>query len=430
MSHDQKRIPEEVADLPLFAAASRNDAPLSVLFINESERESDRFRSMLETISGESFDLVTAGDTKTGLCLIGSGRFDIAFVADSAGRENRVGIGLISQAGGRLCPTPMVLLSNEPAAGREQHCLRAGAIDVLDKEELSPALLRRVIRYARYNHDTTRRLIVNEQRYRELAENASQANGEKSKFLAHMSHELRTPLNAVLGFSEAIQHELFGEIGGNGAEKYREYIGHIHSSGSHLLSLINDLLDLSKIEAGKLDVFPVDILISEIVDDVSRMVTPQAAAAGVELSVEIEDNEIMIFADRRLLTQAVLNIAANAVKFSPDGGRVTLKVDIEGHNLVLSVEDQGCGISEAELSHVLEPFHQVGNLETRPERGTGLGLPLARSIVDLHQGGLEIASEPGVGTTVSIWLPRNVRFLEAVKITDTGTANRSATSPV
>lgn len=402
----------DLTDLPLFAAAGYQQAPLRVLVVNESAGETALFQGTLETISGESFDLTTAGEQTAALGLICSGRFDIAFVSDSPGARN--GMDLIRKAGGRLCPTPMVLLSNKSVPGSEQINLKAGAVDILEKGELSPALLRRVIRYARFNHDTTRRLIVNEQRYRELAENASQASGEKSKFLANMSHELRTPLNAILGFSEVIQHEMFGALEGSGAEKYREYIDHINSSGAHLLSLINDLLDLSKIEAGKFDICPTAILIADIVRDVSRMTTPQAESAGVELVVEIANDGTETFADGRLLTQAVLNIVANAVKFSPRGGKVTLNVGIEGQNFVVSVADEGCGISASELSQILEPFHQAGDIETRSERGTGLGLPLARSIVELHQGGLEIASEPGIGTTVSIWLPRNVQRLEAV----------------
>jgi signal transduction histidine kinase len=410
MSHATRKIVEDIAELPLFSTAAYQQPALKVLIVTESDTDTGLFRSTLETISSEAFELFTASDFKSGLGLIGSGRFDIAFLAEKIGATK--GIDLISDAGGRLCPTPMVLLANNFDPGREEHCLRAGAVDIIGNGELSPALLRRVIRYARFNHDTTRRLIVNEQRYRELAENASQASGEKSKFLAHMSHELRTPLNAILGFSEVIQHELFGELEGAGADKYREYINHINSSGSHLLSLINDLLDLSKIEAGKFEIYPATVSLKDIVDDVVKMITPQVTAAETELVVEIDDNQSEIFADARLVMQAILNIVANAVKFSPTGGRVTLKAETEGQNVIVSVADQGCGISKEELRHVLEPFHQVSDLETRPERGTGLGLPLARSIVELHQGGLEIFSDQGKGTTVSIWLPCNVRRLE------------------
>jgi signal transduction histidine kinase len=412
MSNAQNRIADELADLPLFSIPAYREAPVRVLLIQDSDSETALFRGTLETITGETFDLVTATDARTGLYLIASGRFDVAVVGARLCGES--GMDVIRRAGGRLCSTPMVLLSEKLDADHEQEYLRAGAVDVLEKVEMSPSLLRRVIRYARFNHETTRRLVVNEQRYRELAETASHANGEKSKFLANMSHELRTPLNAILGFSEAMQHELFGEIEGAGAGKYREYVGDINSSGKHLLSLINDLLDLSKIEAGKFEICPSNAQIDEIVEDVARMTAPQAQAASVTLETFLPADSVSLFADSRLITQAILNIVANAVKFSAPGGHVTLRAHLEGHNTVISVSDDGCGMTGHDLQHVLEPFYQAGNLETRPKNGTGLGLPLARSIFELHQGGLEIASENGVGTTVSMWLPRNVRRLDVV----------------
>jgi signal transduction histidine kinase len=379
----------------LFSIPAYRDAPVRVLLIQDLDTETALFRSTLETITGETFDLVTATDARTGLYLIASGRFDVAVVAAVLGGES--GMDVIRRAGGRLCSTPMVLLSEKLDAELEQECLLAGAVDVLEKIEMSPSLLRRVIRYARFNHETTRRLVVNEQRYRELAENASHANGEKSKFLANMSHELRSPLNAILGFSEAIQRELYGEIERRGADKYREYVGDINSSGKHLLSLINDLLDLSKIEAGKFEISPSHVPLDGIVKDVARMTAPQARAANVTFETSLPADNVDIFADGRLITQAILNIVANAVKFSAPDGHVTLHAQLEGHNTVISVSDNGCGMTASDLQRVLEPFHQAGNLETRPKHGTGLGLPLARSIFELHQGGLEIASEIGTG---------------------------------
>ena len=379
----------------MFSIPAYRDAPVRVLLIQDLDTETALFRSTLETITGETFDLVTATDARTGLYLIASGRFDVAVVAAVLGGES--GMDVIRRAGGRLCLTPMVLLSEKLDAEQEQECLLAGAVDVLEKIEMSPSLLRRVIRYARFNHETTRRLVVNEQRYRELAENASHANGEKSKFLANMSHELRSPLNAILGFSEAIQRELYGEIEGRGADKYREYVGDINSSGKHLLSLINDLLDLSKIEAGKFEISPSHVPLDGIVKDVARMTAPQARAANVTFETSLPADNVDIFADGRLITQAILNIVANAVKFSAPDGHVTLHAQLEGHNTVISVSDNGCGMTASDLQRVLEPFHQAGNLETRPKHGTGLGLPLARSIFELHQGGLEIASEIGTG---------------------------------
>jgi signal transduction histidine kinase len=410
MSYVKSDIDDEITDLPLFSIPAYRDAPVRVLLIQDLDTETALFRSTLRTITGETFDLVTATDARTGLYLNASGRFDAAVVAAALGGES--GMDVIRRAGERLCSTPMVLLSEKLDAEQEQECLLAGAVDILEKIEMSPSLLRRVIRYARFNHETTWRLVVNEQRYRELAENASHANGEKSKFLANMSHELRSPLNAILGFSEAIQHELYGEIEGRGADKYREYVGDINSSGKHLLSLITDLLDLSKIEAGKFEISPSHVPLDGIVKDVARMTAPQARAANVTFETSLPANSVDIFADGRLITQAILDIVANAVKFSAPDGHVTLHAQLEGHNTVISVSDNGCGMTASDLQRVLEPFHQAGNLETRLKHGTGLELPLARSIFELHQGGLEIASEIGTGTTVSMWLPRNVRRLE------------------
>ncbi|MEX2453797.1 MAG: HAMP domain-containing sensor histidine kinase [Rhodospirillaceae bacterium] len=302
----------------------------------------------------------------------------------------------------------MVLLADRAGPESEKAGLRAGAVDIVDTDDLSPSALRRVVRSARFSHETTRRLIVEEQRYRDLAANASAASGEKTRFLAHMSHELRTPLNAILGFSEVIRSEMFGEIAGAGADRYREYIRDIHDSSHHLLSLINDLLDLAKIEAGRSEIAPAEIDLADIVSDVRRMAQQIALDKGVDLDLGLPPGRMEIYADRRLMMQALLNVVSNAIKFTPAGGRVALAARTEGRNLVITVSDNGPGISSDDLKHVLEPFRQAGALETRPDGGTGLGLPLSRSIMELHQGGLEIASEPGEGTTVSIWLPRNV----------------------
>ena len=260
---------------------------------------------------------------------------------------------------------------------------------------------------ARRTFPAARRLIVDEYRYREIAEDASEANDQKSRFLALMSHEYRTPLNTILGFSEAIGHEIFGELGDEGARRYKEYVQHIHSSGTNLLGLINDLLDPSKIEAGKQEIDPAQTKLGDVRQDVIGMVMPQARACGVSFAADGAGvSEMDVYAARRPIMQAVLNVVANAVKFSPAGETVSIRASREGRNAVVTVTDRGCGIPKGELVRVLEPFHQAGTLETRPGRGTGLGLPLSHSIMALHQGGLEIASEEGRGTTVSLWLPR------------------------
>jgi len=393
-------------DHPAFSSVSATPSTRGrILIVSASDAEANPLRHALDAIERQSFDIDHVRSANDALCRLGSGEFDIAFIDGQVGGTD--GANIIRRAGRRLSPTPMVYVSDNHAAGNGEADIPGGATDMLLATEISPLLLRRVIRYARSNHAAARRLIVDEYRYREIAEDASEANDQKSRFLALMSHEFRTPLNAILGFSEAIGHEIFGELGGEGARRYKEYVQHIHSSGTHLLSLINDLLDLSKIEAGKQEIDPAQTKLGDVLQDVIGMVMPQARACGVSLAADAAGvSEMDVYADRRLIMQAVLNVVANAVKFSPAGETVSIRASREGRNAVVTVTDRGCGIPKSELVRVLEPFHQAGTLETRPGRGTGLGLPLSHSIMALHQGGLEIASEEGRGTTVSLWLPR------------------------
>ena len=392
-------------DHPAFCSIpAKSSLSGNVLIIGDPTPGAGPLRVWLEDVDHQAFEIVEAATATDALCLLGSGEFDIAFVGETVGDTE--GNEIIRQAGGRLSPTPMVYVSASRGDDAHEADIPGGATDMILAEEISPLVLRRVIRYARSSHAAARQLIVNDYRHREIAEGASAANHQKSRFLALMSHEFRTPLNAILGFSEAIDQEIFGKLGGDGAGRYKEYIGHIHSSGTHLLSLINDLLDISKIEAGKQEIHPEPVTLGDVVDDVIRMVAPQAEAHDVTVVLKSgEASDMAIFADRRLLTQAMLNVVANAVKFSGAGDKVSIRVRREGRNVVIVVSDQGCGISEEELARVLEPFHQAKSLETRQGRGTGLGLPLSHSIMGLHQGGLEVSSEEGRGTTVSLWMP-------------------------
>ncbi len=392
-------------------AATADGETVEVLIAAPGGEETSRFEDLLAAIEGGGFRCQHAETLKEALRLLGSGRFGIAFVGESL--DAGTGISLIRAAGGRLCPTPMVLLSANASAETEQAGLSAGAVDIVEHRDLTASMLRRVIRYAQFNHDTTRRLIVEQQRYRDLAANASAASGEKTMFLAHMSHELRTPLNAILGFSDVIRHEMFGKIEGAAADRYIEYIRDIHESSQHLLSLINDLLDLSKIEAGRFEIAPVEIGLGNLVGEVKRMLQELARSKEIDLTVDLPSDGMEIYADRRLMVQAIVNVVANAIKFTPKGGSVSIAAQRQGQNAVIAISDTGCGIAPEDLAGVMQPFRQAGPLETRPEGGTGLGLPLARSIMELHQGGLEIESEPGRGTQVSIWLPCNVRLLSA-----------------
>ncbi|MBV8654231.1 MAG: hypothetical protein JO255_22415 [Alphaproteobacteria bacterium] len=237
---------------------------------------------------------------------------------------------------------------------------------------------------------------------RSAKEAAEMADRAKSEFLATMSHELRTPLNAILGFSEMMVHEAFGPLGN---PRYRSYAQDIHSSGSHLLSIINDVLDLSKTAAGKLELAKSHIDAREVVAAVCRLIQPRVGPAGLSLTVTTPPGDLTIEADERLLKQMLLNLLSNACKFTPAGGRIECSVSIDPSGMRFAVSDTGIGIPAEHLDRVLQPFVQVENSLNRRHEGTGLGLSLVKAMAELHGGSFHLESEVGVGTTASVILP-------------------------
>jgi two-component system, cell cycle sensor histidine kinase PleC len=239
------------------------------------------------------------------------------------------------------------------------------------------------------------------EKYGEQKRRAEEANQAKSEFLANMSHELRTPLNAIIGFSEIMESGMFGPLG---AEKYLEYCHDIRESGNYLLDVINDILDMSKIEAGRTRLDLEEVELEHILTDSIRVLAGRAQDKGLNLEVEIA-GPIRLKADRRALKQVVLNLLSNAVKFTPDGGRVTIRGRGAADAVMIAIEDSGIGIPKEALANLGRPFEQVESQLTKSHQGSGLGLAIAKSLVELHGGNMRIRSTPGVGTVVLLRLP-------------------------
>jgi two-component system cell cycle sensor histidine kinase PleC len=240
------------------------------------------------------------------------------------------------------------------------------------------------------------------EKYAEEKTRAEEANQAKSKFLANMSHELRTPLNAIIGFSEIMESGMFGPLG---SDKYREYCHDIHQSGQYLLDVINDILDMSKIEAGRIRLDAEPIELESFLNDAMRVVSGRANDKRLKLIARIGAG-IRLTADHRLLKQIILNLLSNAVKFTPEGGRVTIRARATvGGWVSVSIADTGIGIPEDALARLGRPFEQVESQLTKSHQGSGLGLAIAKSLTELHLGTMRIHSTLGRGTMVLLRLP-------------------------
>ena len=217
-----------------------------------------------------------------------------------------------------------------------------------------------------------------------------------------MSHELRTPLNAIIGFSEVLTERMFGELN----EKQDEYLRDIHASGQHLLSLINDILDLSKIEAGRMELEPADFDLPQAIGNAVTLVRERAGRRGIALHQAVDERLGQIRGDERKIKQVLLNLLSNAVKFTPEGGRIDVRAVAVDGAAEISVTDTGVGIAPEDQEAVFEEFRQVGAADRKAE-GTGLGLALARKFVELHGGTIRVKSEVGSGSTFTFTLPLN-----------------------
>jgi len=246
--------------------------------------------------------------------------------------------------------------------------------------------------------------IENVRLFNEIQEKTRQlevANKHKSEFLANMSHELRTPLNAIIGFSEVLSEKMFGEVN----EKQADYLKDIHESGKHLLSLINDILDLSKIEAGRMDLELSTFDLPTALSNAMTLVRERAQRHGIALSLDVDKRLGAFQADERKFKQIVLNLLSNAVKFTPDGGKVNVSAKRFDGKVEVAVRDTGIGIAPEDQAAVFEEFKQVGRDYTKKAEGTGLGLALTKRFVELHGGDVRLESVLGKGSTFTISLP-------------------------
>ncbi|MFN3536404.1 MAG: ATP-binding protein [Brevundimonas sp.] len=320
----------------------------------------------------------------------------LAIRKDQPSATGRPGMREIELADGRW------LQMSERFTGDGGAVVTAADITVIKRQEVERKLaadaLQATVRKLETSQDELSQLA---RKYEVAMTRAEAANQAKSEFLANMSHELRTPLNAINGFSEIMAGEMFGPLGD---ERYKGYAVDILNSGQHLLALINDILDMAKIEAGKMTLHYEAVDLGEVCQDAIRLMRGRAQECGLKLTLEAPETP-EIEADYRALKQVLLNLISNAVKFTPDGGSITVSANQTGDQIRVTVHDTGIGIAAEDLARLAKPFEQVEGQHSKTTQGTGLGLALTKSLIEMHHGELAMQSQPGEGTTVSFTLP-------------------------
>ncbi len=297
----------------------------------------------------------------------------------------------------KIHATPVFMMTGLDDLKSIERAFEVGATNFLTKPinlQLLPYHIKYMLRSSTYEQET-----------REAIRLAEESSAAKSQFLASMSHELRTPLNAVLGFSEVIHQEILGEVGNT---QYREYAKDIHDSASHLLTVINDILDISKIESGEIQLHEDVFSLQELVERVVRITRPLADEAGLQFDVQLASDLPLLWTDEVRLKQVLINLLSNAIKFTLAPGKLTLAAEITAEReIIITVSDNGIGIPSDQIEKVLSPFHQVDSDLNRKYEGTGLGLQLSKALTE-HLGGiLTLKSQEAQGTCVTLTFPKN-----------------------
>jgi signal transduction histidine kinase len=402
---------------------------LKILLVEDDEDDYVLAQDRLSSTFGSDARLDWASTWEKGLAAIDRAEHDVYLVDLQLGA--RTGLELVREAIRKGCAKPIILLTGQDSPDIDLEAVESGATDYIVKSQITADQLARSIRYGIKQKSSENKLRENERdlqvRIDELEDaqrklkqqgadlvsladdlkishdQAQFANRSKSEFLAAMSHELRTPLNAIIGFSEIIKDQLFGPVGN---KSYCDYASDINDSGQHLLHLINDLLDLSKVESGTEELHEENIDVEKLIDSAATLVKLRAEKGEVAIEAEFTKDLPLLYADERKLIQILVNLLSNAVKFTDPGGKVTIRTWYnEGGGFVVQVMDTGIGIASEDIPKALSQFGQVDSDLNRRYEGTGLGLPLTKALVELHGGYIDLQSEVGVGTTATIRFP-------------------------
>jgi signal transduction histidine kinase len=378
---------------------------LRVLLIEDNLADARLTRELLNEAELDGFELVLASTLTQGIAQLDANEFDIVLLDLSL--VDAQGLDTVRRLRQRQPRIPIIVVSGLDDEELAIEALHEGAQDYLVKGQGDGHLIARAMRYAIERKRTELQLTE----ARDLAEAASEA---KSIFLANMSHELRTPLNAIIGFSEIIADGVFGR---ETNETYRQYAGHINNSGQHLLKLINEVLDLSKVIAGQLELDESPADLAELLNECAALLEVHLAEKRLRLDISIPANLGPLTADQLRLKQVVINLLSNAIKFSHSDNTVEIAVALTPvGDLTIAVRDHGIGMRAEDIPVALEPFRQINRKASAAQEGTGLGLPLAKMMVEKHGGSLSLTTAPGAGTTVMATMPGwRINWIDSAK---------------